>query len=372
MFDTPLPLCADIGVVGLRYRELHTGESLDWIWRGYLAPGNLTLLTGQSKTAGKTTLLSVLLAKMKEGGMLAGRPVRAGHVVVLSEESNALWFERGSRFDYAGHVVWFCRPFRGKPRGEQFRALVDHIRALHARSGVQLLVIDTLAKFLPAATENSADGMVAFLSELQHLADAGIAVLIIHHPGRRRAVAGQAARGSSALTGHVDIIMELRPLQRSARNDRRRRLRAWSRHDDTPASVCIEFNADRTDYVVAQVEADSVPLNDDLSMGLREVLMQATLRLTRQQIHESWPKGLPRPNLMKLWRMLDDAVRGKQIARAGAGTPTDPHRFWIPEREAQLRADPIMRSILEANGFLPRDEDEYGNKVSRQSVNPPS
>src|ERR1051325_6318306 len=48
-----------------------------WLWHGSLAPGNVTLLTSQWKS-GKTTLVSVLLDRMKAGGQLAGLPVAAG------------------------------------------------------------------------------------------------------------------------------------------------------------------------------------------------------------------------------------------------------------------------------------------------------
>src|SRR4051794_38506230 len=60
-----------------------------WLWHGYLAGGSITLLTSQWNT-GKTTLLSVLLARMVTGGTLAGLPVRAGHVAVVSEEDEGL------------------------------------------------------------------------------------------------------------------------------------------------------------------------------------------------------------------------------------------------------------------------------------------
>src|SRR2546421_12096633 len=75
---------------------------LDWVWQGYLAPGNVTLLTSQWKT-GKTTLLALLLDRMKSGGTLAGQKVRPGKAVVVSEESPALWLERSRRFDFAGN-----------------------------------------------------------------------------------------------------------------------------------------------------------------------------------------------------------------------------------------------------------------------------
>src|SRR5688500_8547493 len=47
---------------------------IDWLWPGYLARGAVTLLTSQWKT-GKTTLVSVLIAKMAQGGELAGQTV---------------------------------------------------------------------------------------------------------------------------------------------------------------------------------------------------------------------------------------------------------------------------------------------------------
>src|SRR6516225_7966421 len=50
-------------------------EAPDWLWRGCLAPSQLTLLTSLWKS-GKTTLLLVLLARMKAGGDLLGMPVR--------------------------------------------------------------------------------------------------------------------------------------------------------------------------------------------------------------------------------------------------------------------------------------------------------
>jgi hypothetical protein len=48
---------------------------LDWVWHGFVAPGNLTLLTGPWK-AGKTTLLSALLSLRVAGGALGDRAAR--------------------------------------------------------------------------------------------------------------------------------------------------------------------------------------------------------------------------------------------------------------------------------------------------------
>ena len=52
-------------------------EPTSWLWHGLLARGNLTLLTAVSKS-GKTTLLSLLLARRHQGGTLAGLAVQPG------------------------------------------------------------------------------------------------------------------------------------------------------------------------------------------------------------------------------------------------------------------------------------------------------
>src|SRR5262249_53074815 len=72
---------------------------MPWLWHGYLAPGNITLLTSQWKS-GKTTLVSVLLNRFKEGGELAGLPLAAGKAVVVSEEPAARWNLRSQKLAF--------------------------------------------------------------------------------------------------------------------------------------------------------------------------------------------------------------------------------------------------------------------------------
>ena len=161
----------------------------DWLWQGYLAPGNLTLLTSQWK-AGKTTLLVILLDRLKQGGTLAGLPVRAGKAVVLSEESPALGSSRSDKFDFGGHVCWICRPFCGKPRPAQWLGLIDEVAALHRQHPFDLLALDPLASFLPGRSENSADAILDALLPLQRLTTQGVVVLLMHHPRKKQGTAG--------------------------------------------------------------------------------------------------------------------------------------------------------------------------------------
>jgi hypothetical protein len=98
----------------------------DWLWRGLLARDNITLLTSLWKS-GKTTLLSHLLARRREGGTLLVLPVTAGKTVVISEEPRALWEERIGRLGFGGKVCLFCRPFARVPMAEEWQGLLARV-----------------------------------------------------------------------------------------------------------------------------------------------------------------------------------------------------------------------------------------------------
>src|SRR5262249_31229732 len=131
-------------------------------------------------------------------------------------------------------------------------ALIDTAAALRHR-GSDLVVIDSLPSFLPAHSENSAGALLECLTPLQRLTTAGMSVLLPHHPRKGKTVAGQAPRGSGALPSFVDVIIEMAHYTHPDDLDHRRRLLAYSRHDDTPRHLLVELTADGTDYVVLQV-----------------------------------------------------------------------------------------------------------------------
>ena len=80
-------------------------------------------------------------------------------------------------------------------------------------------------------------------------------LLLIHHPGKAETRVGLAARGSTALLGHVDISIDMRH-PGGAPLTRRRRLHCLSRFSATPRQLLLELNADATDYLpVAESEA---------------------------------------------------------------------------------------------------------------------
>jgi hypothetical protein len=312
-----------------------------WLWQGFLAPGAVTLLTSQWK-AGKTTLASVLLARMKTGGQLAGRPLAAGQAVVVTEEGPNHWQRRHQQLDFGDHVGWFCRPFRGKPCLADWCAFVDGLADLHLRRPYSLLVIDPLAAFLPGS-ENSASAMLGALVPLQRVTARDVSVLVLHHPSKHFPPLGQAARGSGALSGYADILIEMRSFRKAAEDDRRRRLWAWSRYPDTPRRLVIEWSADGTDYVARGTVAEEEFAGHWET--LRAVLAQAPHKLTRADIRKHWTAGRA-PDKVTLSRWLERAVSEGLAHKDGQGLRYQPFRYWLPQREEEWRQDPVAVLLM--------------------------
>lgn len=336
---TPGPPAGNPSFRGLRLEDLQAAarEQKPWLWHGYLAPGNVTLLTSQAK-AGKTTLVAVLLDRLKAGGELAGLPLRTGKAAVVSEEGPLHWYGRSQKLAFGDHLCWFCRPFRGKPRPDEWLALLDHLAGLRQQHGLDLVVIDPLAAFLPGRDENGAGGMLAGLMPLQRLTAEGVSVLVLHHSRKGESPAGQAARGSGALSGYVDIVVEMHWHGRPEDGERRRRLRAWSRHEETPRSLVIELTADGADYI-----AHGPVEEDEFAQGwqqLRAVLEGAEGKLTRREIAAQWPPGQRPPNEVTLWRWLERAVGEGSVRMDGSGRRNAPFRYWLPGQEEKWRQGP--------------------------------
>lgn len=308
-------------------------EALDWIWHGYLAPGNITLLTSTWK-CGKTTLVTGLLRRLKTDGDFLGQPCRFAKVLVISEESSTQWSERTRTRPIGSHTNLIARTFAKRPTLEDWEQLIDHSVEQRQSGNLDLFVIDPLGSVLPGGTENVASRMIDVLRALHRLTSTGAAVLLLHHPRKEQARVGDTARGSGALLGFVDVILEIHRCGRS-HEERRRRLVGLSRYAETPAQVFYEWNP----------ETDAYTDPGDLMLrGFREnwptlawVLDHQDRELTRWEILAAWP-GLEteRPSAMTLYNWLSQAMAEKLIYQIGAGTKGSPYRYRMPTEVDRL------------------------------------
>jgi hypothetical protein len=328
-----------VGEIWSDHVPSESAQPIHWLWHGFIATGNVTLLTSQWKS-GKTTLLSILLNMRVAGGELGGLAVKPGRTVLICEESLDLWAPRIDKHHFGDTVCFLSRPFPSIPTEEQWLELIDRVLAIRREHGVDLVVIDPLAPFL--RSENHARAMLETLLALRAWQCAGLAVMLLHHPGRGERLPSQAARGSGALLGHVDVSLEMRqpggdPLTR------RRRLFAYSRHGITPRLLTLELDESGTIYTLVPETADD--LFEANWEPIRLVLAEAPQQLTRQDILAEWPPGFDPPNASTVWRWLDKSVARGLVQCAGSGRKNDPLRYWLAEREAVWQQDPFYRLV---------------------------
>jgi hypothetical protein len=113
--------------------------------------------------------------------------------------------------------------------------------------------------------------------------------------------------------------------------NRRRRLSAWSRHDETPRRVQVELSADGTDYAVLPAGVDGP--DDELQRVLEELLTDP-VGLTVREIVERWPAETERPSVRALRNRLWELLAGDRLERTGRGIRFSPYRYRMAETEA--------------------------------------
>jgi AAA domain len=302
--------------------DLGPSEPPDWIWPGYIARGSITLLVGLWK-AGKTTLLSHLLRDISRGGGLVGDRMDTP-TLVLSEEPPGLWARRREDLGLPPSVHFLQSESFAKPQPYEWRILVEYITEKVTERGYGLVVIDTLASSWPVMNENDASEMMEALVPLRKIAATGAGLLLIHHPRKGDGSQGTAARGSGALPGFVEVILELRRYAPDDNADRRRVLTALSRFEETQAEQVIELTDDGYKGIGDRSDA----AHEDFDEVIRDTLPIGGWGITFEELLKDWPTD-KRPGKSKLRGLLNAGANRGEWCRRGMGNKGDPHRFHI-------------------------------------------
>ena len=335
-------------------------SGIDWVWPGYLARGAVTLLTSQWKT-GKTTLVSVLIAKMARGGELAGQTVRPARVAVASEEPLDFWQRRGEKLRLRRGALLLLPAVCGQAdAGRLGRAGRPAGRAgppARHRCG------DPRSAGRACCRPGRRTRPAAMLQVLSRLSppDAAGASRARAAPSDQGggSTAGQLARGCGALCAFVDILMEMSLVTSALETDRRRRIAAWSRFEETPRRRLVELSADGRDYrAIPEAEQE-----DSFSRhwpAVERLLAFPPRKLTRQELLVGLAGQGHGPQ-------SHDAVAGPG-PRGGSGPAccarepgpcSDPFRYWLAvlpaewETQDDPAADywPLVQHLL---SFPPR------------------
>jgi hypothetical protein len=312
---------------GLGKALAETPEEPRWVLNGYIARGVVTLLAGRPKV-GKSTFAFGLFGSVLAGRPFVDRDVDETGILLLSEERPDSLAEKRRRFALGDSVHLLMRHQAGPLAWPDVVAqAVGHC----ADHGLGLLVVDTFDKWtgLRGDAENNAGDVLAALEPLQLAASQDLAVLIVAHQRKSAGEHGEAVRGSNALTGAVDVIVELeRPAPSLSAGKGARLLRAVSRFVSTPEEIVVELEAAgyRACGDLNQVKAEG-----DRSLLL--AALDACGEATSKQLHEE--TAIPDATVRE---RLNELLAQEKVARLGEGKKGDPYRWTV-----SFRADESLK-----------------------------
>jgi hypothetical protein len=315
----------------------------EWVLEGYLAPGSTTLFAGRPKV-GKSTAAFALFRAMLRGDPFFGRATRCTGILLLTEEGRGSLKEKVRRFGVDGRVDVLLR---SQARGVCWPEVVAQAVERCRERALGVLVVDTWDKWtgLRGDAENSAGATLEALEPLVDAAASGLAVLILTHQRKAPGKFGEAVRGSSALAGGVDVVMELEhPAGAEGTTSTARVLRAVSRFESTPEELTATLEGD---CYLACGGVGMLRAADEIAR-LLEALRAYADGATADELAEATgiKKGIAH-------KRLEAFVAEGTVQRTGAGVRGDPYRF-LSSRPHRLGDESNRDTLGEDGGGPPK------------------
>jgi len=261
----------------------------DWIVADFVAPGAMTEVIGKVKK-GKSTLVYQLVRSIVRGEPFLGRATAVSSpVVLMTEQSGASLRSTVDRSGLARTDPVYVIQKPGVAALGSWAAAVSYATDVALWIGARVLIVDTLSRLarLAGDLENSS-GSVSVLDPFDRARAAGLACLFVRHA--RKVSSGEvddiadAARGSSAITGDMDIVIRLRPHQGGDL-----RVLSWeSRLTDDPEDVTLRYVDGRYEVTETPEPARVVEHNERLDAMRRAIAEDHEAKLADLQRKLGW------------------------------------------------------------------------------------
>lgn len=297
----------------------------DWYWHGYVAHGCVTLEVSKPKVGKSTKAGGIAKASSRGAGSFAGRALRSGPVVWISEEAAPTLAHKLPDTDQ----LRILTRENAWPRPE-WPALIAAGVAECKQIGSGLLIVDTVPYWagMPPEKEKDSGAALVVMEALLAAASEGLAVYALAHTRKGGGEDGEAIRGSSAFAGSVDIIVEL---ERVPDQPHQRALLALSRFPSTPGTLVIELDPETDEWRPVSEDADRSSASTIAARNRADADRQAILDalangelLTRAELEDA--VGAP----SRQWHpTLDALLKAGTVTRSGAGRKGNPYRFQI-------------------------------------------
>jgi RecA-family ATPase len=184
-----------------------------WLVDGIIPDKGLTFLYGQ-RGKGKSFVTLDAALHIASGSKWLGRDTKAGGVIYCAGEGLAGYGVRveGWARSYGGRDIDNFRLMPLVPNFRDEKEVAKLARTIKQNLGdAKLIIIDTVARAIPGAEENSSKDMGLFVAACDAIRQTcGVAVIGVHHSGKDDE---RGMRGSSALEGAGDAVIHLKRLE---------------------------------------------------------------------------------------------------------------------------------------------------------------
>jgi Bifunctional DNA primase/polymerase, N-terminal/Primase C terminal 1 (PriCT-1)/AAA domain len=256
---------------GLQLAEL-PDQDVTWVLPRIAAAGIVTMLSGEWKTAGKTTLLISGAKEVLTGGTFLGEPVAQSPVVYLYE-GPASEFNQND-FAYQLHHPDFWLVPQDENMGKGWIEAVEFATSRCLELGARLLVIDTKTAWLTQDGEE--ENQSGFARKAMNMfAEArleGIAVVVAAHPTKvstslSKMVAGSGQWAAAAgrqvgLWAHQGVTEPRRQLQSVGRqgfkNNFPREVIEWDQESNSYSIIGLVEEIEEAERLASKAEARQV------------------------------------------------------------------------------------------------------------------
>jgi hypothetical protein len=214
---------APVTVYTLTELNALAANPIDYLVYPFAIRGLISLVDGAAKAAGKTTLNLTGAAASLHGNLFLNRPTQRARILYTTEENIRTFRMATARAGLTSepnfHILPFCS-FAGLPWSQ----IVRHIEQKCVELKIDWLIVDTFYAIagLGGEAENQAGSVDAAIAPLRSIVGRlDIALTLDRHCRKSAGPIGESGRGSTALTGAADSIIELKRLAGTLYPERR-------------------------------------------------------------------------------------------------------------------------------------------------------
>lgn len=199
----------------LSVKDIDTAKPRDYLLKGLLSPGEVSLWVGPPK-CGKSFLLLFLAYMLSLARSVFGCRVKPTKVLYVAAEGEAGIANRiralRNKYGPSRNFHFIAQP------ADLLHTTGDKADLIAAAKecGAQLIVLDTLSRLMAGGDENSPQDMGTFVLNVAELRqETGAHVAIVHHG--TKASNGSKSRGHGSLEGADDALIEVLKLDDGSR-----------------------------------------------------------------------------------------------------------------------------------------------------------